>query len=121
MTILRATSDIAVAISVSSLEEKRRPDTKLRACWRAVRTSTSALIGTTSSPASVMASRFPAVPHVEQVKTVLEVEGRHRPFQGQPKLHHRKRHVRLDPDDDAFRPEQLDHLGNAAQRADSER
>ena len=48
-TMLRATSDMAVAMSVNSLPEKRQPDNRPRALWRATTTSTSAFIETISS------------------------------------------------------------------------
>src|SRR5262249_43980502 len=119
--ILRATSDIAVAMSVSSLPENRSPDTSPRTFCRASTTSTCALIGTISSRGSLIARRFRDGSCLESVKAILQIERRHCPFEAKAELHHRKRHLRLDTNDDAFCSQQLDHLRDATQRADGKR
>src|SRR5277367_3091912 len=118
--MLRATSEIAVAISVSSLLERRSGVAMARAFCRANRMSTSARIGTTVSMSLATNGEHSILPRAKEGETVFQVECRRGSFQPQAELHHREGNVRLDADDDGVRSQYPHHLGNAAQRADGE-
>src|SRR4051812_15772058 len=91
--MLRATSEIAVAISVRSVLEKPSWDDRRRPSWRAVTMSASEEIGTwTSSAATAALHRDP----VEEGQALLEIEGGVHPFQVQAELDHRESHLGLD-------------------------
>src|ERR1051326_8006451 len=110
--MLRATSEIAVAISVSSLPENRRDFASSRAFCRASNTSGSARICTTSSSPMGIDLRY-----LQDLEAFLEVEGGCGSLERQPELHHRESHLGLDAHDDGGGAQQFDHLGDAAQRA----
>src|SRR5579864_4137673 len=110
--MLRATSEIAVAIKVSSLEENFSDFASSRAFWRATSTSASTRIGTMTSPFMCANSG-----DLQERETLFKVEGGIDPFQRQAELHHREGDLGLDAHDDRGRAQQLDHLRDAAQRA----
>src|SRR6266568_8319450 len=113
--MLRATSEIAVAISVSSLPENRRDFASSRAFCRASNTSASARICTTSSSLMAIDPR-----HLQDLEAFLEVESCRGVLERQSELHHREGHLGLDAHDDGGGAQQFDHLGDAAQRAGGE-
>src|ERR1051325_1209144 len=125
MRMLRAISEIAAAITVWSPLENPASAARSRPRWRAVTTSTAAVMGISNSSATVEAPR-PAVDaelrlDVEERQTLFQVErGRH-PLEREPELHHRERHLWLDPDDHRLRAAQPGHMRDVAQRADGER
>src|SRR5258708_5243914 len=114
--MLRATSEMAVAISVSSLPENRRDFASSPAFCPASNTSASAAIFTTSSSPMVVDPR-----RLQDLEAFLEVEGGGGSLERQSELHHREGHLRLDAHDDGGGAQQFDHLGDAAQRARGKR
>src|SRR5258708_93504 len=113
--MLRAISEIAVAISVSSLLEKRSGWARRRARCRASMTSVSERTATTTSSCGI--ERSLQVLCLQLLQTFLEVEGRGRSLERQAQLYHGERDVGLDADDDRVGAEQPHHLGDAAQGA----
>src|SRR5262245_28741440 len=125
--MLRASSEIAVAITVWSLREKPRPAASSRPRWRADTMSAADAIRTTISPAdSARGCRSLAMRTgglrlpVEISQPLLEVEGRGDVAEGQAELDHREGDLRLDPHDDRLRSPQADHVGDGAQGPDRE-
>src|SRR6185295_16709597 len=98
--MLRATSEIAEAITVRSLGVRSSWDARCRPSWRAVTMSASVSIGMRIS-ASTTAPPLRACVEVHQA--LFQVEGGGDGGQRQSQLHHRERHFRLDADDDRLR------------------
>src|SRR3989454_11238903 len=111
MRMLRASSEIAAAMTVWSPLEKPASAATLRPCWRAVTTSTSDAIGTSSSSTTVAVPRAAvegalapldalASDPVEEGQPFLKIERRRHRLERQTELDHCKGHLGLDPDDD---------------------
>ena len=58
---------------------------------------------------------------MEEIQTFLQVQGGGDRSGAHAELHHRERDVGLDADDDGVRAAQAGHLGDAAQRVETER
>src|SRR5579871_984054 len=101
--MLRATSEMAVAIIVRSLPEKPATVAISRPCWRAVTMSASRATGTITSLATIAAFTEDRRQHLQRF---VQIEGGGRDAQRQAELHHRHRHVRLDADDHRLRAAQ---------------
>src|SRR6185369_16597949 len=114
--MLRVTSEMAVAIRVSSLDEKCSTEAISRPRSRAVTRSASERMGTVSSSVTAGVPQF----EIEQRQAILEVEGGIDALEGQAQLHHGKGDIRLDPDDHRARPDQPRHLGDIADGAGGE-
>src|SRR5579871_4688108 len=114
--MLRATSEIAVAISVRSLAVNFSGFASSRAFWRASSTSASARICTTSSAAMVVDPEL-----LQEGETLFEIKSRIDPLEGEAELDHGKGDFRLDAHDDGRGAKQLDHLRDPAQRAGGKR
>src|SRR6266567_4161531 len=116
--MLRAISEIAVAIRVRSLPENPTSTANSRPLWRAVTMSASRSTDTRVSSATVA-----ALPHLdlEQLEPFLEIERGIDPAERQAELDHRHRDLRLDADDDGPCAAQLGRLGNAPKRSRRER
>src|SRR2546428_615257 len=132
MRMLGASSEIAAAMTVWSPLEKPAFAATLRPCWRAVTTSTSDAIGTSSSSTAVAVPRAavegPVAPldalasdPVEERQPFLQIERGRDTLERQTELHHRKGHLGLDPDDDGLGAAQPRHVRDVAQRAHGER
>src|SRR5688500_11431437 len=89
-TMLRATSEIAVAISVWSVLEKPRLSARRRPAWRATTRSVSPSTRIRSGTCALVE------PRVEERQSLLEVQGGVDVLQAQSELHHRERDVGLD-------------------------
>src|ERR671923_846843 len=101
--MLRATSEIAVAMSARSVLEKPSCSARPRPVCRAVTMSESDEIAIrVSSPTDAVRDL-----QVQVREPLLEVQRRVHPLQGQAQLHHRKRHIRLYPHDDGVGSSQL--------------
>src|SRR5437763_16651213 len=111
--MLRATSEIAVAISVSSVAENGSWAASVRPSARAVTTSASELIGTRTSAGTVAGLLGPPA---EQGGPLLHVQRGVHALEVAAELDHRRRHPGLDPDDHPPRPAQPGHAGAAAPR-----
>src|SRR3954470_3164520 len=98
--MLRATSEIAAAISVTSAPLKPISSARARPRWRAVTISVAELI---SVCVSVSIYRRALGLHVQVEKALLEIQRCPHPFQRQAQLHHRERDVRLNSHDHGFR------------------
>src|SRR5215207_3978451 len=116
--MLRATSEIAVASSVWSVELSSSSPASSRARWRAVTTSASDSMAIRLSASTVerllelvLQERQPFL-EVERGLDVLELHA---------ELDHRERHLGLDPDDHGLRPAKASHVRDAAQRPRYER
>src|SRR3989454_6918341 len=103
--MLRATSEMAAAMTVWSPVENPAPAASSRPCWRACTTSTSDAISTRSWSATLDASTFallvepPLGVLVEKGEALFQVEGRRDALESQPELHHREGDLRLDAHD----------------------
>src|SRR4051812_33840486 len=115
--MLRATSEIAVASSVWSVELRSSSFASSRARWRAVTTSASDSIAIRLS-ASTVDRLLELVP--EQRQPLLEIEGGLDVLELHPELDHREGHLGLDPDDHRLRPAQPRHVRDPAQGARDE-
>src|SRR5581483_12410565 len=113
--MLRATSEMAVAMRVASAPEKPRRAASARPSWRAVTTSASALIGMRLSPLSAATSLPPAAR--QEGEALVEVQRGLHALHGQPELHHGERHVGLDADDHGVRAAQPHRVHDAAEGA----
>src|SRR5689334_13143253 len=115
--MLRATSEIAVASSVWSVELSSSSFASSRARWRAVTTSASDSIAIRLS-ASTGERLLELV--LEQRQPLLEIEGGLDVLELHPELHHREGHLGLDPDDHRLRAAQPGHVRDPAQGARDE-
>src|SRR5215469_13434714 len=102
--MLRASSEIAVAISVESTAEKPSSSASARPCCRAETMSCSESMATRISPNDTMAPSIRAFEPLIQVRQpFFQIERRRNTLQCQSQLHHGKSHFRLNPNDDSFR------------------
>src|SRR5215210_8309002 len=99
--MLRATSEMAVAIKVRSVLEKPSSVDSLRPSWRAVTMSSSRAIGTRISSANAVLLPRDAV---EKCEPLLEVECGVHAFEVESQLHHRERDFGLDSHHHSLRP-----------------
>src|SRR5713226_10630823 len=115
--MFRATSEMAVAMTVWSPMVKPWAAASSRPFARAWTMSTSeAIVRCSSSATSAALPRF----GVEKRQTLLEIEGGHDPFERQPQLDHGERHFRLDTHDHRLRTPEPRHVGDVPQRAHRE-
>src|SRR2546422_2215608 len=125
--MLRATSEMAAAMTVWSPAEKPAPAASSRPRWRACNTSTSDAISTLSWSATLDASTFallvepPLGVLVEKGEALFQVEGRRDALEGQPELHHREGDLGLDAHDHRFRAPEPRHVRDVPQRPYGER
>src|SRR3989442_8224548 len=115
--MFRATSEIAVAMTVWSPRVKPWAAASSRPFSRAWTMSTSEAIASRSS--SLTSAALPRL-RVQERQALLEVEGRHDPFERQPQLDHGERHFRLDADDHGFGPAEAGHVSDVPERAHRE-
>src|SRR5207249_1137634 len=116
--MLRAISEMAVAMSVCSVVENPRATASSSPICRAVTMSPSLAMTTRMSTATTAPCRKQPV---EQLDTLLEIERGCDILERQPELDHRVRDCGLNPDDDGFRSAQLHGVGDAANRPRGER
>src|SRR3954470_3742014 len=116
--MLRATSEIAVASSVWSVELSSSSPASSRARWRAVTTSASDSMAIRLS-ASTVERLLQLV--LQERQPLLEVEGRLHVLELHAELDHRERDLGLDADDHGLRATQARHVRDPAQRARDER
>src|ERR1041385_1689148 len=116
-TMFRATSEMAVAITVRSDPSKPSCRASSRPFWRAITMSTVERIMTRIS-FSMLQGSFREM--VQESQSLFQVEGRADAFQQQSQLHHGEGDVGLDADDDGLRPAQFEHVGDGPQRARGE-
>src|SRR6266481_8237198 len=115
--MLRASSDMAVAISVASPVEKPSSVARARPLCRAATISWSELMATRISPALTVSLSVYVLEFLSQVRqTFFQVQRRRNAFQRQSKLNHGKSHFRLNPHDHCFRSAQPDHVCDLSQR-----
>src|SRR5215218_5808758 len=112
--MLRAISEMAVAISVASVRENPSSAASARPSARAGTTSSSQAMAIVISPFDDM-----PIPHplVEERESLLEIEGRLDWVEVELELDHRHRHVGLDADDDGVGAAELCGQRDCAQRA----
>src|SRR5207245_8241048 len=115
--MFRATSEIAVAMTVWSPRVKPWAAASSRPFSRAWTMSTSEAI--TSRSSSPTSGALPGL-GVQERQALFEIEGSRDPFERQAQLHHGERHFRLDADDHGFRPAQPRHVGDVAEGAHRE-
>src|SRR5947207_1517233 len=123
MRMLRAISEMAAAMTVWSPLENPASAASSRPFCRALTTSTSDVIGTSSSSATGAPSLFvealPALP-IQKGEPLFEVERGRDALERQAELHHREGDLGLDADDHRFGPAQPRHVRDVPQRADGE-
>src|SRR3989442_8242238 len=120
--MLRASSEMAVAMSVASPVENPSSVARAGPRCRAATISWSELMATRISPALTVSLSVYVLELLNQVRqTFLQVQRRRNVFQGQPQLHHGKGHFRLYPHDHRFRAAQPDHVRDLPQRPRRER
>src|SRR5689334_6163981 len=117
--MLRAISEMAVAMIVRSLPEKPTAIASSRPFWRAVTTSPSRSTAIRVSSSGTVATWREE--RGEQVEPLLEVQRRCHVLERQAQLDHRESDAGLDADDDRLGAAQSRGLGDAAQRARGER
>src|SRR6185295_16528050 len=96
MTMLRAISEIAAAITVWSPSEKPAFPASSRPFWRTVTMSTSEPTGRSVSSGTIEALLGIAL---QEGESLFQVQRGGDPLQGQAQLHHGKGDFGLDPDD----------------------
>src|SRR4051812_25665383 len=119
VVMLRATSEIAVASSVWSVELSSSSAASSRARWRAVTTSESDSMAITIAPSAGTVAGLP--PGLQQREALFEVQGGLHVLEAHPQLHHGEGDLGLDPDDYRRGAAQPGHHRDAAQRARHER
>src|SRR6267378_1764825 len=120
-TMFRASSEIAVATTASSVEGKPHCAANSRPFCRADTMSASVSMDTRTSSAMsapFMLLDFPLGAAMEVLEPFLQVQRRRHTLQREPQLDHRERDLGLDADDDGLRAAQPDHVGDVAERAD---
>src|SRR5262245_28234244 len=117
-TMLRESSEMAVAMQIWSVAEKPSFAAIARPLCRAATMSWSDTIGI-KTPSSMRLVR-PRKP-VQEVKRFLQVQGGPDIGQAQAELDHREGHLGLDADDHRLRAAHLQDLADAAERAHGER
>src|SRR6059036_3152023 len=116
--MLRAISEIAAEITVASPCEKPISSASARPSWRAATMSRSASIAMRRLAPTGPARRCMLI---QEQEAFLEIERRRDGGEREAELHHRERHLGLDPDDHRLRTAELDHVRQRADRADRER
>src|SRR2546425_4027717 len=118
MRMLRAISEMAAAMTVWSPLENPASAASSRPFCRALTTSTSAAIGTSSSSATrdPPLHAFDALPGlaIQEGEPLLEVERGRDTLEGQAELHHREGHLGLDADDHRLSAPQPRHVRDVA-------
>src|ERR1700740_2557878 len=95
--MLRAISEMAVAIIVRSLPEKPTSAAISRPFWRGVTMAPSLSMHTCCvSPVTAV---DPLQAEAQHVQPLIEVQCRSDPFQSEAQLYHREGDIRLNPDD----------------------
>src|SRR6267154_107902 len=121
-TMLRASSEMAVAMSVASLIEKPVCSATARPCWRAVTMSLSDAIRICESVANASAPSVDAPGLLLQIlQAFLQIERGGDVLERQSELHHREGDLRLDADDDGRGAAQADHVRDLKQGARGKR
>src|SRR3954470_13408857 len=105
--MLRATSEMAVASSVRSVELKPRSPPIERACCRALTTSASVVIATRKASLTVFGLLRD---RLQEREPLLEVQRGVHVLELHPQLHHRERDLGLDADDHRLGPAQARHV-----------
>src|SRR4051812_32389500 len=120
--MLRATSEMAVAISVWSVLEKPPAAAISRPFCRAVTTSRSVAIGTRASD-GVSAGNGRTLPlgPAQDLETFLEIQGSRDAVQRQAELDHGEGDLRLNSDHHRLGPAQLGDVRDSADRSRGER
>src|SRR3954451_16203474 len=113
VVMLRATSEMAVASRVWSVELSSSSAASSRARWRAVTTSASDSIAIRFSASTV--ERLLEL-CLEQREPLFEVQGGLDVLELHPELDHREGVLGLDPDDHGLRPAQARHVSDPPQR-----
>src|ERR1700736_877374 len=112
--MLRAISEMAVAIMVRSLPTKPMLEARSRPFWRAAMISPS--WAKCSSVASCPTLRALAHAGGQEFQALFEIERGGYVLERQAELNHRNGYVRKDPDDNHFGAPQFRGLGDSAQR-----
>src|ERR1700741_411905 len=116
--MLRASSEIAVAMKVESTAEKPISTASARPRCRAATISGSEVIATRISPDDTVALSVCAFELLIQVRQpFFQIKRCRHAFQCQTQLHHGKRNFRLNPNEHCLRPTQADHLSDFAESA----
>src|SRR2546425_6741791 len=117
-TMLRATSEMAVAISVCSVLPNPLAAASSRPFWRATTMSVSHSTGTRTSSGMVAA---PLAPCAQELEAFLQIQRGGHALEREAELHHGKCHLGLDPHHHRLGAAQPGGVGDAEQRAGGER
>src|SRR5690242_16637937 len=120
--MLRAISEIAVAIIVTSVSEKPSCLASSWPAWRAATMSSGLLTSTTKSVVTVTPDRrFSTVElAIQQREPFFQIQRGMHVVECQPQLNHRERDFGLQADDDGVRAAQSGHVRDRAQRPGGE-
>src|SRR6516162_8457767 len=119
--MLRASSEMTVAIRTWSVAENSSEAAMSRPARRAMTMSASVRIDVSLSLCMrARSDRGPAHGMLQVREPLLEVERRRDAREGESELHHRERDLGLDPDDDGRCTPQPDHVRDVAQRLGGE-
>src|SRR5437879_8306674 len=111
--MLRASSEMAVAITARSVVGKPHCDASSRPFWRAETMSASQSMDTRTSSAMSAYLLARALPFPVKVrKPLFQVQRCRDALQRQPQFDHRECDFGLDADDDGLRAAQPDHVGD---------
>src|SRR6266446_2933682 len=121
MTILRASSEIAVAIKVASVAAKPMVAAMVLPCCRARTMSTSERMPTRISCGTDRLLGIAGRTLMQVRESFLQIERGSHPFHGQAKLHHGKCDLRLYANDHGIRAAQAYHIRDVAQCPRGER
>src|SRR5262245_54873068 len=118
--MLRASSEMAVAMSAWSVCENPIDAARVLPTWRAPTTSLSAWMAIRSSRTSTASSGDTFTVFLggmarlafQEFEPLFEIERRGHALEHQAELHHGERHLRLDADDDRLGAPQARHVGD---------
>src|SRR5262245_41713356 len=120
--MLRASSEIAVAMTARSVVGKPHFDASSRPFWREATMSASQSIGTRTSSTMIAHLRTRSLALAVKVgEPLFQIEGRRDALEREPELDHRKGNLRLDTHDDRLCSAEADHVRDVAEGARRER
>src|SRR4029453_5646318 len=113
--MLRASSEMAGAMTARSVVANPQYDAISRPFWRAATMSASRSMGTrTSSAMSTYLLAGTLALAVQVREALFQVQGGRDALERESRLDHRERVLRLNAYDDRLRPAKPDHVGNVA-------
>src|SRR5262245_1960030 len=120
--MLRASSEMAVAMTARSVVGNPQWDASSRPFWRAATMSASQSMGTriSSAMSAYLLAGSPALA-VEVRQAFFQIQRGRDALEREPELDHREGHLRLNAHDDGLGPAEPDHVGDVAEGPRCER